>query len=154
MSEVGMEETNRPVTGIRPPPPQCMEDNLSENGKLSENATVQSRILRPEGVNKVDLKPKRKTPAQTEREREREREREHRHKLRQRERERECSACAPRHGPNKELCPAFGKTCNGKKHFDVKCKLSRKKRVQTITTQQYERENDISSVSDYGQRNN
>ena len=33
--------------------------------KLSENATVQSRILRPEGVNKVDFKPKRKTPAQT-----------------------------------------------------------------------------------------
>ena len=36
--------------------------------KLSENATVQSRILRPQGVNKVDFKPKRKTPAQTERE--------------------------------------------------------------------------------------
>ena len=36
--------------------------------KLSENATVQSRILRPEGVNKVDFKPKRKTPAQTKRE--------------------------------------------------------------------------------------
>ena len=33
--------------------------------KLSENATVQSRILRPEGENKVDFKPKRKTPAQT-----------------------------------------------------------------------------------------
>ena len=66
--------------------------------KLSENATVQSRILRPEGVNKVDFKHKRKTPART---------------------ERECSACACalRHGPNKELCPAFGKTyyrCNGK----------------------------------------
>ena len=38
--------------------------------KLSENATVQSRILRPDGVNRVDFKPKRKTPAQTERERE------------------------------------------------------------------------------------
>ena len=101
--------------------------------KLSENATVQSRILRPEGVNKVDFKPKRKTSAQT---------------------ERECSACAPRHGPNKELCPAFGKTCNGKNHFAVKCKLSRKKRVQTVTTQQYDHENDSSSVSDYGQRNN
>ena len=37
--------------------------------KLSENATVQSRILRPDGVNRVDFKPKRKTPAQTERER-------------------------------------------------------------------------------------
>ena len=34
--------------------------------KLSENVTVQSRILRPEGVNRVDFKPKRKTPAQTE----------------------------------------------------------------------------------------
>ena len=31
MSEVGMEETNKPVTGIRPPPPLCMEDNLSAN---------------------------------------------------------------------------------------------------------------------------
>ena len=28
MSEVGMEETNRPMAGIRPPPPLCMEDNL------------------------------------------------------------------------------------------------------------------------------
>ena len=38
--------------------------------KLSENATVQSRILRHwERVNKVDFKPKRTTPAQTERER-------------------------------------------------------------------------------------
>ena len=34
--------------------------------KLSENATAQSRILRPEWVNRVDFKPKRKTPAQTE----------------------------------------------------------------------------------------
>ena len=34
--------------------------------KLSE--TVQSRNLRPEGVKKVDFKPKRKTPAQTKRE--------------------------------------------------------------------------------------
>ena len=83
-------------------------------------------------MNKVDFKPKRKTPAQT---------------------ERECSACARRHGPNKELCPAFGKTCykcNGKNHFAVKCKLSRKKRVQTVTTQQYDRENNSSSGSDYG----
>ena len=76
----------------------------------------------------------------------------HRHKLR----ERECRACARRNGPNKELCPAFGKTCyykcNGKNHFAVKCKLSRKKkRVQTVTTQQYDRENDSSSGSDYGQ---
>ena len=80
--------------------------------KLSENATVQSRILRPEGGNKVDFKPKRKTPAQT---------------------EGECRACALRH---KELCPAFGKTCykcNRKNHFAVKCKLSIKKRVQTVT---------------------
>ena len=84
-------------------------------------------------MNRVDFKPKRKTPAQT---------------------ERECRACARRHGPNKELCPAFGKTCykcNGKNHFAVKCKLSRKKRVQTVTTQQYDRENDSSSGSDYGQ---
>ena len=35
--------------------------------KLSENATVQSRIQRPEGVNKVDFKPKKR----------------HRHKLRE-----------------------------------------------------------------------
>ena len=34
MSEVGMEETNRPVAGIRPPPPLCMEGNLSANLKL------------------------------------------------------------------------------------------------------------------------
>ena len=34
MSEVGMEETNRPVAGIRPPPSLCMEDNLSANWKL------------------------------------------------------------------------------------------------------------------------
>ena len=91
------------------------------------------RILRPDGVNKVDFKPKRKTPAQT---------------------ERVCSACALRHGPNKELYPAFGKTCykcNRKNHFAVKCKLSRKRRVQTVTTQQYDRENDSSSGSDYGQ---
>ena len=102
--------------------------------QLSENATVQSRILRSEGVNRVDFKPKRKTLAQT---------------------ERECRACARRHGLNKELCPAFGKTCykcNGKTHFAVKCKLSRKKRVQTVTTQQYDRENNSSSGSDYGQR--
>ena len=33
----------------------------------------------------------------------------------------------------------------------MKCKLSRKKRVQTVTTQQYDRENDSSSGSDYGQ---
>ena len=33
MPEVGMEETNRPVAGIRPPP-LCMEDNLSTNWKL------------------------------------------------------------------------------------------------------------------------
>ena len=101
--------------------------------KLSENATVQSRILRPEGVKKVDFKPKRKTSAQT---------------------ERECSACARRNGLNKELCPAFGKTCykyNGKNHLAVKCKLSRKKRVQTVTTQQYDRENGSRSASDYGQ---
>ena len=103
--------------------------------KLSENATVQFRILRPEGVNKVDFKPKRKTPAQT---------------------ERECRACARRHGLNKELCPAFGKTCykcNGKNHFAVKCKLSRKKNVQTFTTQPYDHENDRSG-SDYGQVDN
>ena len=101
--------------------------------KLSENATVQPRILRPEVVNKVDFKPKRKTLAQT---------------------KREYSTCALRHGPNKELCPAFGKTCykcNGKNHFAMKCKLSRKKRVQTVTTQQYDRENNSSSGSDYGQ---
>ena len=29
-----MEEPNRPVAGIRPPPPLCMEDNLSANWKL------------------------------------------------------------------------------------------------------------------------
>ena len=29
-----MEETNRPVAGIRPQPPLCMEDNLSANWKL------------------------------------------------------------------------------------------------------------------------
>ena len=84
-------------------------------------------------MNKVDFKPKRKTPART---------------------ERQCGACALRQGPNKELCPAFGKTCykcNGKNHFAVKRKLSRKKRVQTVTTQQYDRENDSSSGSDYGQ---
>ena len=34
MSEVGTEETNRPVAGIRPPPPLCREDNLSANWKL------------------------------------------------------------------------------------------------------------------------
>ena len=34
MSEVGMEEANRPVAGIRPPPPLCLEDNLSANWKL------------------------------------------------------------------------------------------------------------------------
>ena len=39
----------------------------------------------------------------------------------------------------------------GKNHFAVKCKLSRKKRVQIVTTQQYDRENDSSSGSDYGQ---
>ena len=33
----------------------------------------------------------------------------------------------------------------------MKCKLSRKKTVQTVTTQQYDRENDSSSGSDYGQ---
>ena len=33
----------------------------------------------------------------------------------------------------------------------MKCKLSRKKRVQTVTTQQYDRENHSSSGSDYGQ---
>ena len=52
-------------------------------------------------MNKVDFKPKRKTPART---------------------ERECSAYALRHGPNKELCPAFGKTCykcNGKNHCEM-----------------------------------
>ena len=38
MWEVGMEETNRPVTSIRPPPPICMDDNLSENGKLSRQS--------------------------------------------------------------------------------------------------------------------
>ena len=34
MLEVGLEETNRSVAGIRPPPPLCMEDNLSANWKL------------------------------------------------------------------------------------------------------------------------
>ena len=34
MSEVGMEEINRPVAGIRPPPPICMDDNLSANWQL------------------------------------------------------------------------------------------------------------------------
>ena len=29
-----MEETNRPVAGIKPPPPLCMEENLSANWKL------------------------------------------------------------------------------------------------------------------------
>ena len=33
MPEVGMEENNRPVAGIRPPP-LCLEDNLSVNWKL------------------------------------------------------------------------------------------------------------------------
>ena len=32
----------------------------------------------------------------------------------------------------------------------MKCKLSRKKAVQTVTTQQYDRKNDCSSGSDYG----
>ena len=53
----------------------------------------------------------------------------------------------------KKLSPAFGKTCfkcNGKNHFAVKCKLSSKKKVQTVETQQYGGDNDSSSVSDYG----
>ena len=63
--------------------------------KLSENATVQSRILRPEGVNRVDFKPKRKTPAQT---------------------ERECRACARRHGRIKTYVLHLARRykCNGK----------------------------------------
>ena len=79
--------------------------------KLSGNATVQSRILRPEGVKRIDFKPKRKPSAQT---------------------DRVCRACALRHEPSKKLCPAFRKTCfkcNGKNHFAVKCKSSSKKRV-------------------------
>ena len=59
------------VLGIHNPQTQAELDlqGCLDICKLSENATVQSRILRPEGVNRVDFKPKRKTPAQTERER-------------------------------------------------------------------------------------
>ena len=41
---------------------------------------------------------------------------------------RECRYCGTRHAPNKEMCPAYGKTCNNcgaKDNFERKCIIGR-----------------------------
>ena len=64
--------------------------------------------------------------------------------------ERTCHFCGKNHVLKKELCPAYGKTCNackGKNHF-AKSKYCRKKNVRVVTDKQNS-DSDISEEQDF-----